>query len=887
MLKIINGIELYVSENEFPLIPHKDWFNLRIVADLPRLEQQAALIRYVKGNSSTLTLHDLSHGGWILLELQKDFSQFYISCISDEAKENIEKNLIKHNLIDKVQIIPSQKGVIFEVNDTTLSSIPRENSLFWIQQECYLSGPGIKLLHPSHIFESKLNFDNLIHFLIMVKNAGTLFRQVLLDNLSLIDHWTILDTGSTDGTQDLIREILKDKPGTLYEEPFVDFKHSRNRLFELAGHTCKFNLMLDDTYVIRGNLREFLQEIRGDQYGDSYSLYIHSYDSEYSSNRITKSQKNLRYIYRIHEVITPENNINVMIPNTVSYVEDYNNDYMKNRTESRKQWDLEILFKEVEDMPDDPRALYYIAQTYRCLENWEKSYEFYLKRAEHPIEGFRQEKIDAIFEAARCANFKLNRPWAECKALYKKSYNLDKTRPDSLYFLGIHYLLVNKRAKAFHYFKKGFLRGYPIHCQYSLKPTLSYHFLPKFLTQLCYEFEDYQLGLQSSSLFCQHAGKYKLEDGSELITQQNWHAIFEKLLLKPQGCFPSLPTKPIIVFCVDGNWSPWTGRDIEERGLGGSETWAVESAKTYCESGKYQVHVFCRCRLEENYNGVIYQDLSHYPKFLFNNYIFTVFVSRYSEWLPLTCSAPTENVYLWVHDLHPSGFVIPDSPKLKGIYGLSQWHANLLKRTFPTLKEKIFFKHYGRPSLYGRSVESIKKIPNRFIYSSTANRGLLYVLMLWPEIKKLLPTATLEIFCDLELKWANEVAHHDLCRIKEILKYQGSDVIMRGWCNKEQLMKAFTEASYWLYPCTFQETFCLTAVEAALHRVLPITNGLAALSETANRGITIFGDVRSFEWKQDVIKVLDFIHDNEKTKEKILDDNESWAKTLTWNIPIE
>ena len=39
--------------------------------------------------------------------------------------------------------------------------------------------------------------------------------------------------------------------------------------------------------------------------------------------------------------------------------------------------------------------------------------------------------------------------------------------------------------------KKAFEIGYPIHCQYSLKPTLSYYFLPKFLAPLCYENEDF------------------------------------------------------------------------------------------------------------------------------------------------------------------------------------------------------------------------------------------------------------------------------------------------------------------------------------------------------------------------------------------------------------
>ena len=56
-------------------------------------------------------------------------------------------------------------------------------------------------------------------------------------------------------------------------------------------------MMLDDTYIIEGDVRSFLNEIRGDQFGDSYSLTVKSHDVEYISNRITKTEKNLRYIY--------------------------------------------------------------------------------------------------------------------------------------------------------------------------------------------------------------------------------------------------------------------------------------------------------------------------------------------------------------------------------------------------------------------------------------------------------------------------------------------------------------------------------------------------------------------------------------------------------------
>ena len=48
----------------------------------------------------------------------------------------------------------------------------------------------------------------------------------------LIDHWVICDTGSTDGTQDLIRRELAGIPGELHEHDWVDFGHNRSELMD-------------------------------------------------------------------------------------------------------------------------------------------------------------------------------------------------------------------------------------------------------------------------------------------------------------------------------------------------------------------------------------------------------------------------------------------------------------------------------------------------------------------------------------------------------------------------------------------------------------------------------------------------------------------------------
>jgi len=430
-----------------------------------------------------------------------------------------------------------------------------------------------KIFHNYIIENNILIFDNLINLCIMVKNGGPQFEQMLTANLNLIDSWTILDTGSTDNTIEIINRVLVGKKnGNLYQEPFINFKDSRNRLLELAGTKCKFNLMLDDTYVIKGNLREFLNEVRSDQYSNSFTLFIHSDDTKYGSNRITKSNSGLKYIHKIHEVITEQNNINVVIPENRAYIFDERYDYMNTRTMDRKQLDLKLLFEEIDEDPNNPRAYYYLGQTYIQLKDYEKAFFYFMKRYEFSNSGFIQERVDAAFEGARIANFNLNKPWTECEQLYNNAFKIDESRPEALYFIGIHYYLENNYNKAYIYFKKAFEIGFPIHCQYSLKPTLSFHFLPKFLCRICYGLNDYKLGLLSAELYLQHNNDTS-EDYKEILS---WYKIYAKLNIYTGPKIPKIPNKPILCFVADGGFYPWTGSNILTTGVGGSETYIIE-----------------------------------------------------------------------------------------------------------------------------------------------------------------------------------------------------------------------------------------------------------------------------------------------------------------------
>src|SRR5262249_23581331 len=79
----------------------------------------------------------------------------------------------------------------------------------------------------------------------IVRNEAPVIRRCLASVRPLIDHWVIVDTGSTDGTQDIIREYLRDLPGELHERPWQNFPHNRNEALALARGRADYTFFID------------------------------------------------------------------------------------------------------------------------------------------------------------------------------------------------------------------------------------------------------------------------------------------------------------------------------------------------------------------------------------------------------------------------------------------------------------------------------------------------------------------------------------------------------------------------------------------------------------------------------------------------------------------
>ena len=79
----------------------------------------------------------------------------------------------------------------------------------------------------------------------IVKDEAPVIVRCLESVRPIIDYWIIVDTGSTDGTQDLIEKYFHDVPGELHQRPWVDFAHNRSEALVLARKHGDYSLIID------------------------------------------------------------------------------------------------------------------------------------------------------------------------------------------------------------------------------------------------------------------------------------------------------------------------------------------------------------------------------------------------------------------------------------------------------------------------------------------------------------------------------------------------------------------------------------------------------------------------------------------------------------------
>ena len=142
---------------------------------------------------------------------------------------------------------------------------------------------------------------------IIVKNESKLILRCLDSVRPIVDYVLVEDTGSTDGTQQIIREWLErvGLPGEVYDEPWQDFAHNRShalaRLRQVPSIDYALMLDADDHLVIEPDFD--IAAFKKGMSHDVYDVELRDSSIRYRRQQICSNRRDFKYRGVLHEYL--------------------------------------------------------------------------------------------------------------------------------------------------------------------------------------------------------------------------------------------------------------------------------------------------------------------------------------------------------------------------------------------------------------------------------------------------------------------------------------------------------------------------------------------------------------------------------------------------------
>jgi tetratricopeptide (TPR) repeat protein len=279
----------------------------------------------------------------------------------------------------------------------------------------------------------------------IVKNEAHVIERCLASAKPLIDRWCIVDTGSTDETQAIIRDFMRDVPGSLHERPWRNFAHNRNEALDLArAESCDYVLFIDadETFVASDNFHWPTLTASG------YELTAHYDTMRYARCAMVLSRLPWKWHGVIHEYL------DCAIPHKVESLAAptifVQHDGARSRDPSTYLKDIAILETAIRDEPNNARNVFYLAQSYRDSGKLPDARNTYERRA--AMGGWDEEVWYALFQVAVLSE-RLGESAEHVSAAYLRAFQARPSRAEPLVELARFHRLRGEFAQAYLYAK--------------------------------------------------------------------------------------------------------------------------------------------------------------------------------------------------------------------------------------------------------------------------------------------------------------------------------------------------------------------------------------------------------------------------------------------------
>ena len=292
----------------------------------------------------------------------------------------------------------------------------------------------------------------------IVRQEAETIEQCFDSVAPYIDYWVIVDTGSTDGTQEKIRDLMANKygiPGELHERPWKDFGHNRTEALRLADGKADYVLVIDadDTLkcdndkvwenltagayrinIILDGISFYRVQLFKNHFGFCYKGVLHEFlhsptyfDMETMSNQSLVTQATLQGAVMLARVSSDKRDT---VKGTAKYYKDAA--IFEQAIEETLEFQEPDLYR---------RYHFYCAQSYRDAEDYDKALEWYEKRA--TMGGWDEEVFYSLYMAARIKET-LGFTDDEILGAYIRAYENRQHRLEPIYW-AIRWLMERER----------------------------------------------------------------------------------------------------------------------------------------------------------------------------------------------------------------------------------------------------------------------------------------------------------------------------------------------------------------------------------------------------------------------------------------------------------
>lgn len=228
---------------------------------------------------------------------------------------------------------------------------------------------------------------------------------------------TVLDTGSTDGTQNLIREVCADIRVRVVEEPFVNFGVSRSRAFELARGSADWLFALDADMAL------VVDGFEPDSDVAAYMLEMGTPEFSWRLPLVLRGDLPWKSVGAVHEYTCLADG-SLGRRESTDAVRILRED---SGAPAKTAWQASLLQAEYDAHPD-PRTTFYLAQTRAELGETDIARRLYAERVASG--GWVEEQFVASYRGALLAP-----SWPEQAAELMAAWELRPSRLEPLYAL--------------------------------------------------------------------------------------------------------------------------------------------------------------------------------------------------------------------------------------------------------------------------------------------------------------------------------------------------------------------------------------------------------------------------------------------------------------------